>query len=131
MIEIVLCSHATLAQGLKEAGEMIAGPQTQLEAVCFGGDEDLMELSERIKAESHGSAEVIYVCDLLNGTPFNACALAIAGTSHLILTGASLPMLIELLIKRNVIDSAEELVESILESHGEYVSSRSARDFFG
>lgn len=124
MVGIVLCSHSNFAQGLKDAVEMIAGPQANFEAVCFDGNTDLIELSEEIKAVSSQFAQgCIYVCDIVNGTPFNACALAIAGTDNVILTGASVPMLIELVIKRQ--DSAlsiDELADGIVEASASYVS---------
>lgn len=133
MIGIVLCSHSQFAEGLKGASEMIAGEQERFEAICFDGQEDLLDLGERIKEVSKSFTDgCIYVCDLLNGTPFNACALAIAETSNVILTGASLPMVIELLIQRNMDEmTIDTLVTSILSSNSEYVQVRSSKDFFG
>lgn len=57
MVGIVLCSHSNFAQGLKDAVEMIAGPQANFEAVCFDGNTDLIELSEEIKAVSSQFAQ--------------------------------------------------------------------------
>ena len=53
MIGIVISTHSTFAQGLKAACEMVAGPQENLEAVCFMGDTDLLELGEQIKPSGH------------------------------------------------------------------------------
>jgi mannose/fructose/sorbose-specific phosphotransferase system IIA component len=124
MVGIVLCSHSNFAQGLKDAVEMIAGPQEKLEAIGFDECTDLVDLSEQIKEISsqftHGC---IYVCDIINGTPFNACALAIAGTDNVILTGASIPMLIELVIKRQDGGlSINDLADSVVDSSASYVS---------
>ena len=131
MIGIVIATHSDFAQGLKNACEMIAGKQESLEAVCFDGDEQLLDLGERIKAVSSGFDQCIYVVDMLNATPFNACLLAIAQTDNMIIAGASLPLLIELCIKRQGYEgTAEQLANEILESSKDYVAIRHSRDVF-
>lgn len=131
MIGIVICTHSNFASGLKDACEMIAGKQENFEAIGFMGDEGLMELGERIKEVSQNFSECIYVVDMLNATPFNASLIAIANTENVILAGASLPMMIELLIKRNGYEgSCEDLAKEIVESRDDYVSVRHSRDVF-
>lgn len=131
MIGIVICTHSTFAQGLKSAAEMIAGPQENLKAICFDGQEDLMSLGMRVKEAGEEFDECIYVVDLINATPFNASLIAIAETDNVILCGASIPMMIELLIKRNGYEgSAEDLAKEIVASSGDYVEVRHSRDVF-
>lgn len=132
MIGVVICTHSNFAQGLKDACEMIAGKQENFEAIGFMGDEDLMELGERIKTVGEKFEDgCIYVVDLLNATPFNASLIAIAQTENVIISGASLPLVIELLIKRNGYEkSCEELAREIEQSSSEYVSVRHSRDVF-
>lgn len=130
---IVITTHSTFAAGLKAACEMIAGPQENLEAVCFMGDVELLELGEQLKSIGEQYTDgCIYVTDLLNATPFNASLLAIAGTENIVLTGASLPMLLELVLMRNSYKgSCEELAQEIKRSSAEYVDIKHARDIFG
>lgn len=130
MIGIILCSHSNFAQGLKDAGEMIAGPQKLLSSVTFEGDEDLITLSNRIlEIRSEFENDCIYLCDLVSGTPFNACSVCIVNTNDIILTGASIPMLIEILIKRNITDlSVEDISNYILGSSKDYVTKRVSAD---
>ena len=48
MIGVIVCTHSTLAQGLKNAVEMIAGPQENFDAVCFMNGDDPEDLKEKI-----------------------------------------------------------------------------------
>lgn len=131
MIGIVIATHSDFAQGLKNAVEMIAGKQENLEAVCFDGNEQLLDLGERIKSVSESYDQCIYVVDMLNATPFNACLLAIAQTENMIIAGASLPLLLELCIKRQGYDGTpEQLANEILSSSSDYVAIRHSRDVF-
>lgn len=132
MIGIVITTHSTFAEGLKAACEMIAGLQEAMEAVNFMGNEELLELGERIKNIGKQYEDgCIYVVDLLNATPFNASLLAIAGTENVVLTGASLPMLLELLTMRIGYEgTCEELAREIKASSGDYVEVKHSRDIF-
>lgn len=133
MIGILLCSHSNFAQGLKDACQMIAGPQEKFDAIGFDGQEDLMEYSEKVKNISKDYKDgCIYVCDLVNGTPFNGCLLSLANTDNIILAGGSVPMVLELLIKRNNHElSCEQLALEIVESSHDYIAMRHSRDVFG
>ncbi len=132
MLGIVITTHSNFAEGLKAACEMIAGPQEALDAVCFMGDEELLELGERIKSIGQKYTDgCIYVVDLLNATPFNASLLAIAGTENVVLAGASLPMMLELLTMRVGFEgTCEDLAKEIKGSSVEYVEVKHARDIF-
>ena len=48
MIGVIVCTHSTLAQGLKNAVEMIAGPQENFDAVCFMNGDDPEDLKEKL-----------------------------------------------------------------------------------
>lgn len=132
MIGIVIATHSTFAQGLKEACEMVAGQQENFEAVCFMGDVELLELGEQLKGIGERFEDgCIYVVDLLNATPFNASLLAIAGSENVVLAGASLPMMLELLTMRVGYEgTCEDLACEIRESSADYVEVKHARDVF-
>ena len=132
MIGIIICTHSNFAEGLKNSCEMIAGKQENLEAVCFDGTEQLTDLAARMKAkEEQFSGECIYVVDLMNATPFNASLINIAYTKNVVLSGASLPMMLELVIQRNNFEgSAADLAKMIVESSGEYVGMKTSEDVF-
>lgn len=111
MIGVIVCTHSTLAQGLKNAVEMIAGPQENFDAVCFmNGDdpEDLKEkLGELVKKYNDNNIPCCLVADLFAATPFNT-ALALSMENDLeVLTGANLPLLLELLMSREMWDDED------------------------
>ena len=102
VIGLVVVSHGTLAEGLRDAAEMIMGPQTLVRAVGMGPAANLAQLRDEIEAavqEVGGPDYSLVLVDLLGGSPGNASAyLAVAGTP--VVCGANLPMLLEVLTAR-------------------------------
>jgi PTS system mannose-specific IIA component len=102
VIGLVVVSHASLADGLKDAAQMIVGPQELFRTVGMGPAADLDQLREEVEAavaEVGGPAASLVLVDLLGGSPGNASAyLAVAGTP--VVCGVSLPMLLEVLTAR-------------------------------
>lgn len=112
MIGIVLVSHGSLANGLKDAAEMIIGPQDHVRTVGMDPAADLDSLRSHIEAlaaEVGTDGGVLVLADLMGGSPANASAsLALGGTP--IICGANLPMLLEVLMSRESA-SVQELAE--------------------
>ena len=133
MIGIAVCTHSDFAQGLCNAVEMIAGPQEQLTALNFMGDIGLEEYGEQLKKAAEGFSDgCIFVTDLENATPFNAALMAIAYTDNVILSGASMPLMLELVIKRAGEGyTPESLAREVLQSHCDAVSLKTSREVFG
>jgi PTS system mannose-specific IIA component len=102
MFGVVVVSHGTLAAGLRDAAEMIVGPQTLFRTVGMGPAANLGQLRVDIEAavqEVGGPDYSVVLVDLLGGSPGNASAyLAVAGTP--VICGVSLPMLLEVLTAR-------------------------------
>jgi PTS system mannose-specific IIA component len=102
VIGLVVVSHGTLADGLRDAAEMIVGPQTLFRSVGMGPAANLAQLRDEIEAavqEVGGPDYSLVLVDLLGGSPGNASAyLAAAGTP--VVCGANLPMLLEVLTAR-------------------------------
>lgn len=99
MIGLVLLSHGPLANGLKEAAEMIMGPQEALAALGLDPAQNMdlyrAELEARIRSVDRGQG-VLVLTDLFGGSPANSAAYVL-GPSVEVLCGASLPMLLEAL----------------------------------
>jgi len=119
LIGIVLVSHGPLAEGLKGAAEMIVGPQERFLAIGMDPAADLDRLREQIEAAAADASagdktEVLVLVDLMGGSPANASAyLATNGT--VVLCGANLPMLLEVLMARESA-SVQELTEIALQA---------------
>lgn len=102
MISLVLVSHGLLAEGMKSAAEMIAGPQERFLTFSLQSEMDVNELQQALETavtELKRDSEVLILCDVLGGNPASACtSLALQGTQ--VLCGVNLPMLLEILVQR-------------------------------
>lgn len=74
MVGIVLASHGKFAEGIKESGSMIFGPQEDVAAVVLtpdmGPDDMHKKLLDAIATFSD-QEHVLFLVDLWGGTPFN------------------------------------------------------------
>ena len=109
MIGLVLVSHGRLAEEFRQAMEHVVGPQSQVETVCIGPEDDM----EGRKADILGCVDrvdlgdgVVLLTDMFGGTPSNlATAVAQdsldAGRAIEVIAGVNLPMLVRLASVRN------------------------------
>ncbi len=114
MVGVVLVSHGTMAQGTVEAARMISGLQEALATVTLHEGDDLQGLVQRV-ASAIGEVDrgdgVVVMVDLFGGTPFNAAARVAMGSDKIeVISGLSLPMLVELLDQREG-KTLQEVVE--------------------
>lgn len=120
MVGVIVCTHSTFAEGIHNAVEMIVGEQESFDFVCFREGEDVLALSERIKAvvEKYTAAgEKFVVCvDMFGATPFNAAAVALAETDASVITEVNLPMLLHLVTERDSGDDYDTWLQGALES---------------
>lgn len=133
MVGIILCSHADFCVGIKNSVEMISGAQENLVAVPFDGNTQLEDYGAQIKAEVDKMEDgCIILCDIQNGTPYNASLMAIAYTDNIIISGMSLPMLLTLVISRNQEGiTVEELANSVINQKDDFVAKICSKDIFG
>lgn len=99
MIGLVLVTHGRLASEFLVAMEHVVGPQTAIETICIGPDDDMetrrADIARAVEKVNDGSG-VILLTDLFGGTPSNlAISLLKAGEIEVI-AGVNLPMLIRL-----------------------------------
>ena len=99
MIGLVLVTHGRLAAEFVTAMEHVVGPQTAIEAICIGPDDDMegrrADIARAVKAVDDGSG-VILLTDLFGGTPSNL-AISLMEPGHVeVIAGINLPMLIRL-----------------------------------
>ncbi|HEU5229333.1 MAG TPA: PTS mannose transporter subunit IIC, partial [Ktedonobacteraceae bacterium] len=94
-------THGTLADALKNAAEMIIGPQEHFLAIGMGATDDLTTLRGEIEAATRAVEKngALILVDLMGGSPAKASShLAFAGTP--VICGVNLPMLLEVLVQR-------------------------------
>jgi len=124
MVNIVIVSHADLGDALIRAVEMIAGQAEGLYSVSlFPGDspECLGEKLEAALQEIEGQ-ETLVLIDLFGGTPYNVAARQVLKENVECVTGANLPMLLELVMSRDGV-SLPELAKEIARAGQESVKN--------
>jgi PTS system mannose-specific IIA component len=111
MIGIVICCHGKMGDGMRNAAEIIVGPQEQLDVVSVNpgdGGNDILEALKKAIADVDTGSGVLLLTDLFGGTPTNiGCALL--GEANIeVVTGFNLPLLIKAITGRqDVLDIAE------------------------
>jgi mannose/fructose/sorbose-specific phosphotransferase system IIA component len=113
MVSIIVVSHGHLASALIGAVEMIAGPQEGLYAVEIGPGESPDTFTARLNRVLRAvePSPALILVDLLGGTPYNVAARQSVVDRNACVSGANLPMLLELVVARDGM-SAQELAEA-------------------
>ena len=117
---IILISHGEFARAALDSAQMIAGPQEDVIALALTVSKSLDEFEKEI-ADSYNQLilnhqDIIVLCDIYGGTPFNALSRCmLKGMSMIGFTGLNLPVLIDLLLSREL--SGEEAKVKIMETH--------------
>jgi PTS system mannose-specific IIA component len=102
LIGLVLVSHGPLAAGLRQAAEMIMGPQEALAVLGLEPAQDMDKYRadlERLIREVDQGEGVLVLADLFGGSPANTAAYVL-GPKVDVVCGCNLPMLIEALGSR-------------------------------
>src|SRR5690606_36051000 len=99
MIGLVVVTHGRLAEEFRAALEHVVGPQSQLETVSIGPDDDMERRRQDILgavSRVNDGAGVVLLTDMFGGTPSNL-AISVMDTSGVeVIAGINLPMLIKL-----------------------------------
>jgi PTS system mannose-specific IIA component len=124
MINVVLVSHGELGDALIRAAEMIAGPAEQVFSVPLLPGESPESFGDKLAGALQGieGEETLILIDLFGGTPYNVAARRVLQETVECVTGANLPMLLELLMSRDDA-SLPELAEAIAQAGQESVKN--------
>ncbi|MDQ8699793.1 PTS sugar transporter subunit IIA [Hyphomicrobium sp. LHD-15] len=99
MIGLVIVTHGGLAVEFRAALEHIVGPQTQLETISIGAEDDMearrTEILEAVRRTETGSG-VIILTDMFGGTPSNLAISVMDEAKVEIIAGINLPILVKL-----------------------------------
>jgi PTS system mannose-specific IIA component len=121
MINIVVVSHADLGDALFHAAEMIVGATEGLYSVSLLPEDSPEGFGEKLEAALRPieGEETLILIDLFGGTPYNVAARQVLKENVECVTGANLPMLLELIMSRDdgsLSDLAEEIAQAGQES---------------
>ncbi len=124
MIGLVIVTHGRLAEEFVFAMEHVVGPQSAVEAICIGPEDD-MEARRNDIAEAIGRADsgkgVIILTDLFGGTPSNLAISLMRSAEIEVIAGVNLPMLIRLEGARKNMD-VKAAVAAAREAGRKYIS---------
>ena len=99
MIGLVIVTHCGLALEFRSALEHVVGPQTQLETISIGPEDDMAvrrkQILDAINRTNTGDG-VIILTDMFGGTPSNLAISVMEAGRVEVVAGVNLPMLIKL-----------------------------------
>ena len=105
MIAVILSGHGGFASGLQKAVIQIIGDQEQFKAIDFPGDMTTPQLELAMReamADIDSGDGVVFLTDLLGGTPFRTASLLSQERAHIeVVTGTNLQMVAEMLLERD------------------------------
>ena len=124
MIGLVLVTHGKLAQEFVSAMEHVVGPQSGVEAISIGPDDDMeqrrKDIVDAVASVDTGDG-VIVVTDMFGGTPSNLSISILEKGKVEVIAGVNLPMLIKLAGERDGV-ALEDAVESAREAGRKYIN---------
>jgi len=124
MIGIVLVTHGNLAKEFISAMQHVVGPQSLIDSVCIGPDDDMeqrrSEILQKVEKNNSGSG-VILLTDMFGGTPSNLAISVMDRAKVEIIAGINLPMLIKLASLRKD-KSLKECVLGAQEAGKKYIT---------
>ena len=127
MTHIIVATHGKFSEEIVNSAAMVYGEDENCHVVTFlpgEGGEHLVEKYNAIIATLPENEPVLFLVDLFGGSPYNAAARVASerGDNTDIVTGISLPMLLEVLDAKDG-SSLPELVETAKEVGGVAVKS--------
>ena len=118
MLGIVIATHGTLSDGIKDAAEVIMGNTENIVTVNLNAGDDIEKLGKKINnaiLEVNQGDGVVVLADLVSASPYNQSVLV---TNQLdselkdkvyIISGVNLPMLLEI-INHQILGTQIEIV---------------------
>src|SRR6201999_227451 len=124
MIGLVIVTHGRLAVEFRAALEHVVGPQSQIEAISIGPDDNgeqcRRDIIEAVKRVDTGDGVAI-LTDMFGGTPSNLAISVMSRPKVEVLAGINLPMLVKLAKVRGE-SPLPEAVAAAQESGRKYIT---------
>lgn len=123
MLGIVIATHGTLSDGLKDAAEVIIGTTNNIATVNLNPGDDVQGLGGKIEAaikEVDNGEGVVVLTDLVSASPYNQSVLitneleAALQANVYIIGGVNLPMLLETINHQILSTPIEEAAPAVM-----------------
>lgn len=118
-ITYVVLNHGRFGEELIKSAELIVGKTENIHAVSLLSGMSIEEYYQAVRSYllSLKGGEILILTDLYGGTPSNVGMMLQREFALHVLCGVNLPMLIELILKRNNDEcSIEELMDAAMEA---------------
>ncbi|PPI88846.1 PTS mannose transporter subunit IIAB [Candidatus Pantoea edessiphila] len=126
-VAVIISTHGCAAEQLLKTTEMILGKQKNIDFVEFSTGENTETLIEKYNNKIKNlnvSKGILFLIDMWGGSPFNAASRMIFEKKNQdIIVGVNIPILIEILMKREENISFNELVSIAVKSGKESIRS--------
>ena len=115
MIGLVLVTHGRLASEFRSALEHVMGPQSQIETITIGPDDDIEQRRDDIVASVaavNTGDGVVILTDMFGGTPSNLAISVMNSPDIEVVAGINLPMLVKLATVRGEVPMPEAVAQA-------------------
>jgi len=116
---LLVITHGTFGIELLHSCEMFFGEIEDADALALMLGQSVDDLrnqaQEILKINESKGCETIVLCDLPNASPFNVALACLRDHDVSIVTGISMPLMIELLQGLNDVEDTDELIQGAIE----------------
>lgn len=126
MLGIIIATHGTLSQGLKDATEVIMGQTSNLVTLSLNHNQDIQEFGTHIKEaiqQKMQESGVLILTDISSASPYNQAVLAVNEFPKefqdkvYVVGGVNLPMVLET-INHQMLDTPIDQIPSAVLKQG-------------
>lgn len=114
---IIISGHGNYAAGIRSTLELLAGKNDDLFYVDFTAEDTDITLKEKFAAivEENKDSEILFVCDLLGGTPFKVAAEVTNPSDRMeLVAGCNVGGILEMVFSKDTY-SIRELADKMVE----------------
>ncbi|WP_119326685.1 PTS sugar transporter subunit IIA [Companilactobacillus musae] len=116
-MKLIVTGHGNYATGIESTVKLLAGGLTGVSFIDFTGDMDEKSLSKKFVEEIKNDDQIVFICDLLGGTPFKeAVKLSMSSDKEISVTcGCNVGSIMEIGLQlANYNGSSKELADKIV-----------------
>lgn len=122
MFKIILATHGSMSDGLKDAAKLIIGDVENVHTLNLNHGDDVNKLGEKMLAlvdEFGRENEVLFLTDIANASPYNQSLLTINSlekdhqANKYVISGVNLPILIQAISEQMFDSPIKEAAEQI------------------
>jgi len=116
-VKLILVGHGQYASGVASAVSMLSGNEEAVSFVDFTPVVSPDEFESRLRGVAECGEEVVIICDLVGGTPYNrACVIAHGNDQVKVVAGMNLAAILEAALSVGDESRASEIVDLLCSS---------------